>query len=165
MRSELMDALMKGITFLGNGGMIWIIIATILLLWKRHRRCGAAMAVGLLSGLIIGNGILKNLLARSRPCWINTSVDLLIDIPLDYSLPSGHTLSSFVAATVLFSYNKAWGIAAYILASLIAFSRLYLYVHFPTDILVAIVLGIAIGLMANKVVDSAWPKIEGKIGF
>lgn len=151
LRSPFMDWLVPKITLLGNAGVIWIIIAVLLLLWRKHRECGSSLSLGLIMSLLIGNVFLKNVIARPRPCWIDESVDLLIANPTDYSFPSGHTLSSFIAATILFSYNKAWGIAAYMLASMIALSRLYLYVHFPSDILAGVVLGIAIGLLVVKI--------------
>lgn len=106
------------------------------------------MGTGMLCGLALGNGILKNLVQRDRPCWIR-SVELLIAMLEDYSFPLGHTLSSFIAATVLFQYNRKAGIAAYALAISIAFSRIYLYVHFPSDVLFAVAFGILIGILVN----------------
>ena len=165
MRSDLMDQIMSGISFLGNAGMIWIALAVILVIWNKHRSCGLTLAAGLIASGLIGNVFLKNVVARPRPCWINQSIELAIESPADFSFPSGHTLASFIAATILFNYNKAWGAAAYILAGLIAFSRLYLYVHFLTDVLAGIVLGIAIGLavsvLMNRVLDRMTNKTAG----
>lgn len=151
LRSDAMDFIMSHITLLGNAGIMWIIIAAALILWKKYRPLGLTMAAGLVSSLVVGNVILKNLFARPRPCWINDTVDLLIAMPEDYSFPSGHTLCSFISATIIFQYNRAWGIAAYILSGLIAFSRMYLYVHFLTDVLAGVILGIAIGLLVSKI--------------
>ena len=103
------------------------------------------MLAGMLIGLIIGNLLLKNLIARERPCWIDSEISMLIAIPKDYSFPSGHTLSSTISAVVLMRERKYFGIPAIILAILIAFSRMYLFVHFPTDILGGMLLGILIG--------------------
>ena len=164
MRSELMDSLMVAISFLGNAGWIWIVIAVIMLAWKSHRACGTRMAIGLISSLLIGNLFLKHVVARPRPCWINDAVQLLVTSPNDYSFPSGHTLASFISATILFQYNRGWGTVAYILAIIIAFSRLYLYVHFPTDVLVGAILGIAIGIIVYKAVDNIEPNIHSKTG-
>lgn len=147
---SFLDWLMPKITFLGNYGLIWIAAAIIMLSIQKHRKNGIVLSIGLLCGLIIGNLILKNLIARERPCWINDSVQLLIGIPDDYSFPSGHTLSAFVAATVLFSCNKKLGAAAFLLAASIAFSRLYLYVHFPTDVLCGIIFGVLIGAVVVR---------------
>lgn len=136
---------MSAITHLGDLGILWLITAIIILLLKKYRKCGITMLLGLLSGRVVGNLILKNLIQRSRPCWINTSVDMLISVPEDYSFPSAHTLSGFIAVTILMYYDKRIGIPAMLIASLIAFSRLYLYVHFPTDILAGMILGIVLG--------------------
>ncbi len=146
-RCRALDFLMPKITLLGNVGIIWIITAVALLFTKKYRRCGILLGCGLLTGLLCGNIILKNLVARPRPFWQDTSVELLIKAPKEYSFPSGHTLSSFIAATVLLKTNKWIAIAAWALAACIAFSRLYLYVHFPTDVLMGMVLGVAIGLL------------------
>ena len=97
-------------------------------------------------GALIGNGVLKHLVARPRPCWLDSSVQLLIASPSDYSFPSGHTLASAVGASMLTMTNRKFGWAAIPLAVLIAFSRLYLYVHFPSDILGGAILGVLIGV-------------------
>ena len=109
-----------------------------------------------------GNLTLKPLIARPRPCWLDESVQLLIANPTDYSFPSGHTLSSVIGATVLTKANRKFGFAAIPLAALIAFSRLYLYVPFPTDILGAAVLGMAIGLLTCIIGDKIWTALAKK---
>lgn len=151
-RSGVLDAIMEFITHLGDGGFIWIALALLMLFVKKYRPCGAAAAMGLLMGLVIGNGILKNLIARERPCWINEAVQLLIESPHDFSFPSGHTLSGFVVAIVIFRHDKRFGVPALVLAALIAFSRLYLYVHFPTDVIAAIVLAIILAIASDVIV-------------
>ena len=98
-----------------------------------------------------GNVFLKNFVARPRPCWLDSSVRLLIANPTDYSFPSGHTLSSVIGATILTKTDRRFGYAAIPLAALIAFSRLYLYVHFPSDVLAAAVLGVLIGKVSDRV--------------
>ncbi len=170
LRSDIMDSIMKFITTLGNAGIVWILIALVLVFIKRYRLCGIAMLAGLVSGVLIGNVILKNLIMRDRPCWINDTVQLLIELPDDYSFPSGHTLASFIAAVILLRHSKAMGIPALILAVLIAFSRLYLYVHFPTDILGGIALAIAIGIcadvcaakIADRISNKASPQVDSE---
>ena len=153
LRTPWLDFLMKFVSFLGNGGQIWILTGVTMLFFKKYRKCGYVVLLSLILCLIFGNGILKNLIARERPCWIDTTVKLIIDNPTDFSFPSGHTLSSFAAAFSIFKYHKKLGITALILAGLIAFSRLYLFVHFPTDILGGICLGIAISYMSTKIVN------------
>ena len=148
-----MDFLMPKITLLGNGGAVWILSAIGLLATKKYRKYGAFLLAGLAVGVLTGNLTLKPLIARPRPCWLDSSVQLLIANPTDYSFPSGHTLSSDIGATVLTKANRKFGLAAIPLAALIAFSRLYLYVHFPTDILGAAVLGVGIGLVTCTIGD------------
>ena len=120
------------------------------------------MLAGLAVGVLAGNLTLKPLIARPRPCWLDESVQLLIANPTDYSFPSGHTLSSLIGATVLTKANRKFGFAAIPLAALIAFSRLYLYVPFPTDILGAAVLGMAIGLLTCIIGDKIWTALAQK---
>lgn len=141
---EFMDFLMPQITTIGNFGAVWIATGIVLLCSKKHRRLGIVLLLGLFLGFIFGNLLLKNIIARPRPCWIDQSFSLLIKNPADFSFPSGHTLSSFIASFVIFGKNKKIGILTFVLASLIAFSRLYLFVHFPTDILGGILLAFAV---------------------
>lgn len=151
LRNGVLDWLMTKISMLGNAGVIWIVISIVLLSIKKYRKCGITLVIGLLLGLLIGNIILKPLVARPRPCWINSDIALLIASPKDFSFPSGHTLSSFIAAIILLKEDKKFGYVAMILAILIAFSRMYLYVHFPSDILAGVVLAILIGFAAIRI--------------
>lgn len=160
-----MDFLMPKITLLGNGGAVWILSAVGLLAMKKYRKYGAFLLAGLAIGVFAGNLTLKPLIARPRPCWLDKSVQLLIENPTDYSFPSGHTLSSVIGATVLTKANRKFGLTAIPLAALIAFSRLYLYVHFPTDILAAAVLGVAIGLVTCMIGVKLWAALSKKGAF
>ncbi|MCM1523891.1 MAG: phosphatase PAP2 family protein [Ruminococcus sp.] len=148
-----LDVLMPIITFFGDGGWVWIAAALAMLLTKKHRIDGIALGTALLGGLIIGNLILKNAVARDRPCWIREISDMLIAVPKDYSFPSGHTLASCEAAAVFAHKSGKAGLIAVTAAALISFSRLYLYVHFPSDVLAGAVLGTAIGITACVVTD------------
>lgn len=143
MKSSAMDDLMPMVTTLGDGGILWLIIAVLLLRTARYRAGGLALLCVLIVCFLCGNLMLKNIAGRSRPCDLVPDYPLLIARPHDYSFPSGHTLSSFAAAMVIFSIRPLWGMAAFVVASLIAFSRLYLYVHFPSDVLAGMVMGIA----------------------
>lgn len=152
--SGFMDFLMPKITALGNGGAIWILASLALICTKKYRANGVVMLICLGIGALVGNIILKPLIARPRPCWINETGSLLISIPRDYSFPSGHTLSSVIGAVSLTIANRKFGFVAIPLAALIAFSRLYLYVHFPSDILASIVIGLMIVFVFSKLFSS-----------
>ena len=131
--TPILDKCMAAITSLGNAGIIWIILAAVLLIYPKTRKTGIIVVAALIVDLILCNVILKNLIARTRPYDINTAVQIIIAKPHDYSFPSGHTAASFasVAALYLAGAKKGWKIAG-VLAVLIAFSRVYFYVHFPT---------------------------------
>lgn len=145
LRGGFLDTAMPLITTLGNGGAIWIGCSVLLLLIPRTRKAGAAMAVSLLLEALCCNVILKPLVARVRPCDVNTAVQLLVARPTDFSFPSGHAGASFAAASALyFSKNRLW-IPSLVLAALIAFSRLYLYVHYPSDVLAGTMIGMMTG--------------------
>jgi len=145
-KCKFLDYVMPFITKLGNAGMIWIVIALAFLNSEKYRTYGFMLGISLLACLLIGNLTLKPLVERTRPCDINTVIQLLIARPTDFSFPSGHTMSSFAAACVVFQANSNMGIAAFVLASLIAFSRLYLYVHYPSDILAGMIIGVLISV-------------------
>lgn len=152
--TPLLDKILAFITSLGNVGIIWIVLAVVLLILPKTRKTGIIVAAALLMDLVLCNLILKNLVARVRPYDVNTAIAILIKKPLDFSFPSGHTAASFAAMTALFlaKMKKAW-IAALILAVLIAFSRLYFYVHYPTDVLGGAVVGILSGIIGYAIVE------------
>lgn len=153
-----LDKLMVGITTLGNGGIIWIVSAAALLIIPKTRKAGTAIAVSLALEVLCCNVILKPLIARIRPCDVNAAVHLLIRRPADFSFPSGHTGAAFAAAAALyFGKNKLW-IPAFVLAVLMGFSRLYLYVHYPSDVLAAAMIGIMLGWFGNFLANGLWKK-------
>ena len=151
LQSPLLDKLMPVITAFGNGGIFWIACAILLMFLPKTRRIGFGMAFALTMGLVVCNIILKPGVARIRPYdlqeTLGVTIDLLIKRSHDFSFPSGHTIASFEACTVLMLGNKKLGIPATLLAILIAFSRLYLYVHYPTDVIASIVLGTLFGII------------------
>lgn len=143
--TPLMDKAMVTITKTGNLGLIWFIVASIMLLVDPRSADIYSFMLALILCVIIGNIIIKNIVKRSRP-FFHKEYKLLIKRPWDYSFPSGHTLSSFAAATVLFIINPTVGVFALIYAALIALSRLYLRVHFFTDVFFSIILGTVLGI-------------------
>lgn len=147
LHNPVLDKIMVVITTLGDGGIFWIIVGLVMLIFKKTRKCGVMMLLTMAICYVVGNIALKNIIGRPRPCSIDSSVPLLIPFPSEYSFPSGHTLHGFAAATAIFLHFKKPGIAALMLASLIAFSRMYLFVHFPTDILGGIILGVTMAVV------------------
>lgn len=148
MHGYLMDKAMVIITSLGNGGIIWIVISILLMSNKKYRNIGFITLGALILSTIIGEGIVKHLVRRIRPCNHLNKNKLLITEPKSYSFPSGHTLSSFAVAGVLSMYFAEYSFIFIGIAFLIALSRIYLYVHYPTDVIA----GIVLGLMCSKLV-------------
>lgn len=151
-RTPLLDKMMLCITALGDMGLVWILAAALLLLWKKNRRYGVLLCIALILALLVGNFGLKPLVARMRPFEAAGFSALLIPPPTDFSFPSAHTMTSFASAAVLFFMNRKIGLASGILAALIACSRMYLYVHYPTDVLAGAVIGIGIGWVTVKLI-------------
>ncbi len=152
--SPFMDHLMVTVTSTGNYGLIWIFTALVLMVQEGARRsAGYSMLIALLMCITIGNLIIKNVVKRNRP-FFHKNYKLLIKQPWDYSFPSGHTLSSFAAATVITTMNRNMGLLAIGYACLIALSRLYLRVHFFTDVFFSMVLGTGLGILAVKAYES-----------
>lgn len=160
LHTDWLDPVMILVSALGNGGLIWIALSVVLAVPKRTRACGLTMMGAMALSFLIGNLFLKNVIARPRPFVVDGSVTLLIPKPGEYSFPSGHTLNSVTAAMVIFLYFKKAGIAALVLAGLIAFSRMYLFVHYPTDILGGIILGIMDAMLAYKIAQMIIKKRE-----
>lgn len=154
LRNSMLTPFVIFVTTLGNSGMIWILISCGLLIPKKTRKIGIICAVSLLGSLIINNMILKNLVERTRPYEVLDGLIPLIPKQVDYSFPSGHTGSSFCCAWVLFRRTpKKYGIPAVILATGIALSRLYVGVHYPSDVLVGMISGILISYLAEYLVE------------
>ena len=163
LQSGLMDAIWPIITVFGDAGIFWMVWATILLFFPKYRRTGLGMWFALAMGLVICNITLKPLVGRMRPydyqiqelgkTWndLLAGGELLVELPHDFSFPSGHTIASFEAATVLLLNGPAMGIPAMILAILIAFSRMYLYVHYPTDVIFSVFAGMLFAFLGNLI--------------
>lgn len=159
-RTPFGDFVMLLISKLGNGGIIWLVLSGLLCVFPKYRKAGVTMLTALALDVLLCNVMLKPLVGRMRPFTVNTGMELLINAPKDFSFPSGHTAASFAAAfALLFVKNKLW-IPSMILASLIAFSRLYLYVHYPTDVLAGILLGLIVCVAANVICRLAEPHIR-----
>ncbi|WP_035795192.1 phosphatase PAP2 family protein [Clostridium akagii] len=147
-QNRYLDMLMLRITSLGNLGAVWVLIAMGLLLDKTDRMIGSIVLITLVISTIVGEGVVKHLVRRIRPCNEREEFKLLIAKPTSYSFPSGHTLSSFAVAKVLSVYFTEYRFIFIGIALMIALSRMYLYVHYPTDVIAGIILGL---LCANFV--------------
>lgn len=141
-RNPTLDRFMCRITSLGDAGVIWLTISLMLMGSQRYRIYGYGIVCELILCVVVGNIGIKSIACRPRPCSIIPDYPLLISRPKDTSFPSAHTMTSFAAATIIFHANHFLGIGAFFLAGLIAFSRLYLYVHFPSDVLAGFLIGI-----------------------
>ncbi|MBR1876428.1 MAG: phosphatase PAP2 family protein [Lachnospiraceae bacterium] len=162
-RNEVLDPIMLAITSLGNAGIVWIIISLILLIIKKTRKIGICCAVALILQLTLINGILKNIVGRIRPYEVIDGLNCLVGVQKDPSFPSGHTTSSFAVAWIIFKkLPKKFGIPALILAALIALSRLYVGVHYPTDVLAGVFIGILLGILAIIITDRLFERFKKK---
>ncbi len=153
-RNPVLTPLLRAITTLGNGGAVWIALAVLLLCIPRTRKVGCMVAAALLGTLLVNNMILKNLAARTRPYEVIEGLTYLVREPTDYSFPSGHAGCSFAAACVMFRRLPGrYGVPALILAILISLSRLYVGVHYPSDVLFGMISGILISYGAEAIVN------------
>lgn len=142
LRADCLDPIIKAITYLGNGGIFWILVCILLMLIKKTRATGAVCSCSLAVTFLINNLILKNVIARVRPYEAIESLTRIIGAQSDFSFPSGHSGASFAVAVVIFmEMPKKYGIPAVILAFLIALSRLYVGVHYPSDVIAGIATG------------------------
>ena len=148
---------MKLFTTLGNGGILWIIIGILLLFFKKTRSIGIAALLSLALVAIRNNEIIKAIVQRPRP-FTYVDIELLITAPGGYSFPSGHTSSSFAAATAVFLKNKKLGAVLLVCAALIGFSRMYFFVHFPSDVFVGMIEGILTAVAVTLLLDYAKKK-------
>ena len=153
-RTQLLDGIMLFITNLaGSLGQIWLIVGILLIIFKKTRRTGIAVIVSYIGVYLLGQLLLKNLFVRPRPCQIDQAFALIVDRPTSPSFPSTHSAWAFAAASAIFYKFRKAGIGVFVFAALIAFSRMYLFLHFPTDVLAGIALGIILGTLSAILCD------------
>lgn len=161
LHNPVLNFLMPIITTLGNSGMLWIALTAVLLIFRKTRRIAIVMGVALLLTAVVTSLILKPWAARPRPFTSLPWVSMMIPQPSGFSFPSGHTSSSFAAATALWFRSWKLGLPATVLAGVIGFSRLYLFCHYPSDVLIGALIGIAAAVLTAIVykvtVGKRWP--------
>ena len=162
-RTQILDSIILIITKIaGSYGQLWAVVGAALLIPKKTRRTGIAVLISYVGVFVFGQLILKNLFDRPRPCHIDQAFKLLVDRPTSSSFPSTHSAWAFAGATAIFMKYKKPGIAVCVVAALIAFGRMYLFLHFPSDVLCGIILGIVIGIAADKICDMVAEKRSDK---
>lgn len=149
-------------TLVGSLGQLWIIVGLVLLVIPKTRKCGIAVLLSYAVSFLIGNEWLKDLIARPRPCAVDDTVQLIVKKPSSFSCPSVHTYLAFSSATAIFHYYKKAGIGVLIFAAMVGFSRMYFFVHYPTDVLLGAVLGIVTALAVCALLDKLSRKAKQK---
>jgi len=158
-RTEVLDSFFLGLTRIaGTYGQLWLIIAALLLIFKKTRKAGISVLIAYLAVYLLGQIVLKQLISRPRPCQIDQTFAMLVARPSSSSFPSTHSAWAFGAATAIFMQHRKLGAAAYAVAALIAFSRMYMFLHFPTDVLFGTALGIALGVLAHWITKALWKR-------
>lgn len=150
---RFLDTLMVHSTYAGTGALIWwITLAIPFVCFAEYRKVGVILIIAIGFNYLLGEIIIKNLVGRGRPSNLIDDNELKIDKPKDHSFPSGHTASSFCAFTVTFlNCQPAIWIPALAAACLISFSRIYLRVHYLSDVIGGVVLGIFNGALVSVI--------------
>ena len=163
LRNPVLTPVLQAITSLGDHGIFWIVLTVLLLCFKKTRHIGFCSAIALILSVLINNVALKNLVARTRPYELIDGLKLITTKPDDFSFPSGHSGASFASAVAIYRvWKKRWTIWLIVLAALIALSRLYVGVHFPTDVLCGTIIGIACGFAGAYLGMRLWERIKAK---
>lgn len=151
-RNPYLDPIFKAITHMGDGGIIWIVLTLIMLCFKKTRYAGICSGIALLGVFFFNNQLLKKLFNRTRPYETINDLICIVSPAVDASFPSGHTCTGFAFVAATYGLvQKKYSYFLLLLASLIAFSRLYVGIHYPTDVLGGVVVGILIGLLAKQI--------------
>ena len=141
LRCEFLDSFTLFLSYVTTSGIIWVVAGIVMLFSRKHRASGIIMLVSLTVVFLTGDVLLKHLVNRPRPFTVNTDIALLIEPPSGSSFPSTHSAFAAASTTVLLARNKLLGFIVTVITVCIAFSRLYLYVHYPTDVLAGLMLG------------------------
>lgn len=162
-----LDSIVAAYTTTGDHGIIWILLGICLIIFRRTRKIGVAVLLALAIGALITNCVLKPVVMRPRPCDVNPAINMIVPRPGGSSFPSGHTTAAFAAfGAILFSREPkspiALVVATGVAAIIMAFTRLYAYVHYPTDVLAGAIVGLLAGLAATWIIDMISKRLESK---
>lgn len=144
--------------FVGAKGEMWLILGIVLFLVPKTRKCGICVIISYTLAFYVGDGILKELIGRVRPCNVDTSVSLIVKRPSSYSCPSVHSMLDFASAVPIFLHYRKIGIVALIFGALIGFSRMYFFVHYPSDVIFGLILGSLIGYLVYRLSGKGYVK-------
>lgn len=147
----------------GSLGQLWIVVGVVLLLIPKTRKCGAAVLLSYALSLLIGNEWLKDWIARPRPCAVDDTVALIVQKPSSFSCPSVHTYLAFSSAMAIFHYYKKTGIGVFVFAALVGFSRMYFFVHYPTDVLSGAFLGVVTAFVVCVLLDKIYTLVKRRV--
>lgn len=170
-QSHFLTAIMTTITTLGDEGIIFIVLGLVLLFTKKYRKAGISILVALVVMLVLNNLVLKELIARPRPFNLDPEAyswwyeiyrypNFNIHQPSSYSFPSGHTSSAFAAAIALLFHNRKLGIPTTVFAALMGFSRIYVEVHYCTDVIGGAIVGIIYALLGVLIAKFLFPIVD-----
>lgn len=165
LHSPILDKVMVAVfnDLVGSLGQLWIAVGLVLLIIPKTRKCGAAVLLSYAVSFLIGNEWLKDWIARPRPCAVDDTVLLIVKKPGSFSCPSVHTYLAFSSAAAIYHYYKKAGIGVFVFAALVGFSRMYFFVHYPTDVLFGAALGIVTALAVCFALDKVSAKVSAKI--
>lgn len=152
LHSPLLGKIMVIISTMGNKGAVWFGLGAPLVINSQSRITGIKFILSILLASFVGEIVIKRLVARMRPSMFIMDEKMLIKKPSTYSFPSGHTSSSVAGATILVIAYGIWAVPVVIFGILMGFSRLYLRVHYPSDVIAGAVLGVACGLVVNMII-------------
>lgn len=162
LHNPILDQIMVTVfnTLVGSLGQIWVVVGLVLLVIPKTRKCGVAVLLSYAASFLIGNEWLKDFIARPRPCAVDDTVMLIVKKPHSFSCPSVHTYLAFSSAMAIFHYHKKAGIGVFVFAALVGFSRMYFFVHYPTDVLFGAVLGILTALVVCTLLDKVCERFK-----
>ena len=151
-RGPVLNAVMIFFTTVGNAGIVWIALSIILMFFRKHRKLGFSILVCIAAAWLVNDGVIKNIVCRPRPFTVVDGLEILVSRPSSFSFPSGHACSSFCAAFVITRFRGKKGALIYIVSALIAFSRIYVGVHYPSDIITGAIIGTMSGAIFTWII-------------